>query len=107
MFQHSWPGNVRELQNTLTRAALWTMDQAITEEDIKEALFQIPDKNEHILNQSIDKGINLPEIMNKVAVHYLERGLEKTNFNKTETAKMLGLPSYQTLTNWMKKYGLK
>ena len=27
--------------------------------------------------------------------------------NKTEAARLLGLPSYQTLTNWLKKYGLE
>jgi transcriptional regulator with PAS, ATPase and Fis domain len=107
MLQHSWPGNVRELQNTMTRAALWAMDNTIAEEDIQEALFQIPDKNEHILNQSIDKGINLPKIMEKVAVHYLKRGLAKNHKNKTATAKTLGLSSYQTLTNWLKKYNLE
>jgi len=29
------------------------------------------------------------------------------NGNKTAAADMLGLPSYQTLTNWMAKYGVK
>ena len=30
-----------------------------------------------------------------------------TGGNKTRAAKLLGLPSYQTLTNWMKKHGVK
>ena len=29
------------------------------------------------------------------------------NGNKTAAADMLGLPSYQTLTNWMIKYGVE
>ena len=29
------------------------------------------------------------------------------NGNKTAAADMLGLPSYQTLTNWMQKYGIE
>tara|TARA_R100000995_G_scaffold18547_1_gene7650 strand:- start:52 stop:249 length:198 start_codon:yes stop_codon:yes gene_type:complete len=29
------------------------------------------------------------------------------NGNKTAAADMLGLPSYQTLTNWMAKHGVK
>ena len=110
MLKHPWPGNVREMQNTLTRAAVWSIDQTIQENDIQEALLPIPayekgDKG--ILDQPVAKGINLPEIMKSVAVHYLEKGLSETRGKKTEAAKILGLPSYQTLTNWLKKYGLE
>lgn len=107
---HPWPGNVRELQNTLTRAAVWSLDEELGEEDIREALLPIPASikgKDDILNQQLTHGIDLPEIMRTVAVHYLERALEKNNGNKTKTAKTLGLPSYQTLTNWLKKYGLE
>jgi len=107
---HSWPGNVRELQNTLTRAAVWSLSEELGEEDIREALLPVPASGkgkDTILNQSLGQGIDLPDIMKTVAVHYLERALEKNNSNKTKTAKTLGLPSYQTLTNWLKKYGLE
>lgn len=107
---HSWPGNVRELQNTLTRAAVWSLDEELGEIDIREALLPIPASSkgkDEVLNQSLDHGIDLPEIIKTVAVHYLERALEKNNGNKTNTAKTLGIPSYQTLTNWLKKYGLE
>jgi DNA-binding NtrC family response regulator len=107
---HSWPGNVRELQNTLTRAAVWSVDEELGEEDIREALLPVAASGkgiETILNQPLGQGIDLPQIMQTVAVHYLERGLAKSHQNKTKAAKLLGLPSYQTLTNWLKKYGLE
>lgn len=107
---HSWPGNVRELQNTLTRAAVWSLDEELEEEDIREALLPVPAAgkgSETILNQPLGQGIDLPEIMKTVAVHYLERGLSESHENKTKAAKILGMPSYQTLTNWLKKYGLE
>ena len=107
---HPWPGNVRELQNTLTRAAVWSLDEELGEEDIREALLPVPTSeagSDMILNLPLDQGINLPEIMETVAIHYLSRGLEKEHGNKTKTAELLGLPSYQTLTNWLKKYGLE
>ncbi len=110
LLYHSWPGNVRELQNTLTRAAVWSLDEVLGEKDIREALLPVPASGkgkDAILNQSLGQGIDLPEIMKTVAVHYLERALEKNNGNKTKTAETLGLPSYQTLTNWLKKYGLE
>jgi transcriptional regulator with PAS, ATPase and Fis domain len=110
LLQHSWPGNVRELQNTLTRAAIWSAGDVLDEVDIQEALLPIPAAGrgkETILNQPVSQGINLPEIMKTVAVHYLEKGLSETHGNKTKTSEILGLPSYQTLTNWLKKYGLE
>lgn len=110
LLQHSWPGNVRELQNTLTRAAVWSADEELGEEDIREALLPVPatgNGNEQILNRPLEHGIDLPEIMKTVAVHYLERGLAEVHDNKTKAAEILGLPSYQTLTNWLKKYGLE
>jgi len=110
LLSHPWPGNVRELQNTLTRAAVWSLDEELGGEDIREALLPIPGSSkgkDSILNHSLDQEIDLPEIMKTVAVHYLERALEKNNGNKTKAAKTLGLPSYQTLTNWLKKYGLE
>lgn len=110
LLQHSWPGNVRELQNTLTRAAVWSVDEELGEEDIREALLPAPSSGkgmDAILNQPLAQGIDLPGIMKTVAVHYLERGLSESHENKTKAAKLLGLPSYQTLTNWLKKYGLE
>ena len=109
LLSHSWPGNVRELQNTLTRAAVWSVDEELGEDEIREALLPIPAAGkgrEMILNQPLGQ-INLPEMMRTVAVHYLERGLSESHQNKTKAAKILGLSSYQTLTNWLKKYGLE
>lgn len=110
LVQHPWPGNVRELQNTLMRAVAWSVGDELQEEDIRDALLPLPVSgmfNEEILNKTLEGGISLPEIMKTVAVHYLERGMAKFDGNKTLAAKILGLPSYQTLTNWLKKYGLE
>ena len=110
LLKYSWPGNVRELQNTLTRAAVWSHGNTITEEDIQDALLPAIKKtaiSDGILNRTLDDELNLPEIMTSVASHYLKRALVKTNNNKTQASKILGLSSYQTLTNWLKKYGLE
>ena len=107
---HHWPGNVRELQNTLTRAAVWSEAEVMDEEDIRDAFLPVPttgkDKGD-ILAQPVSGGINLPEIMETVATHYLQAALAETQGNKTKTAELLGLASYQTLANWMKKYGIE
>jgi transcriptional regulator with PAS, ATPase and Fis domain len=110
LLRHSWPGNVRELENTLTRAAVWSLGKEITGTDIREALISAPNDEatkRQILDRPLEQGINLIEIIKTVAIHYLKRGLQKAGGNKTEAARILGLPSYQTLTNWLKKYGLE
>ena len=95
---------------TLIRAAVWSIDEELGDEDIREALLPVPGfgkGKETILDQPLEQRIDLPAIMKTVAVHYLVRALEKHNGNKTKTSKTLGLRSYQTLTNWLKKYGLE
>lgn len=110
MLQHSWPGNVRELFNTLHRAAVWSVGSTITEEDMREAILPVAKAKrpcEGTKDKSIENGINLQEILSDVAVHYLKIAMEKTNNNKTKAAELLGISNYQTLTNWLKKYGLE
>ncbi|WP_018952680.1 sigma-54 interaction domain-containing protein [Thioalkalivibrio sulfidiphilus] len=107
LLQHSWPGNVRELHNTLTRATIWAPGGEITAQDVAEALaVTVAPKTETILGRPLETGISLPDILADVARHYLERALAQTHGNKSKAARLLGLGSYQTLTNWLQKYGL-
>jgi transcriptional regulator with PAS, ATPase and Fis domain len=107
MLQYEWPGNVRELQNTLMRAAIWSTGPTISLEDIKEAMIPISLSREAgLLDMPIKDGVNLTELMGKLAQHYLKRALDEANGNKTKAARMVGLPNYQTFTNWMQKYKL-
>ena len=107
LLQHPWPGNVRELLNTLRRAAIWADGDALRSEDVREALITagLP-KDSGILNRPLEDGFDLHELMGVVARHYLERALDDAHGNKTQAAKILGLSNYQTLTNWLKKYGV-
>ncbi len=109
MLQHSWPGNIRELLNTLQRAAVWSDDDIIGLEAIKDAV-QLSPKSvsgaENILNRPVESGIELEALMALVARHYIERTLDHTRNNKTQAAKLLGFGNYQTFTNWMNRYGV-
>jgi DNA-binding NtrC family response regulator len=110
MIQHTWPGNVRELFNTLSRAAIWTSDETLQAEDIREALLPVTASKvgvETILNRPLGSDLRLKELMSDVATHYLKRALTEAQGNKTEASKLLGLPSYQTLTNWLEKYDVR
>lgn len=105
LLNHPWPGNVRELLNTLRRAAVWSTRETITSEDIGEALLPVAlEHQEQILNRALGNGLNLQELMAQVASHYLTRALDEAHGNKVQASKLLGLPSYQTFTNWYKKY---
>jgi transcriptional regulator with PAS, ATPase and Fis domain len=107
LLQHSWPGNVRELHNTLLRASIWASGDKITNQDVAESLaVTVAPKAETVLGRSLEQGISLPEIIADVARHYLERGMAQTHGNKSEAARLLGVGSYQTLSNWLQKYGV-
>jgi len=105
LLKHSWPGNVRELHNALLRASIWASGEKITSEDIAESLaVTVPPAGETVLGRSLDDPISLPDLLSTVSRHYLQRAMAQTHGNKTEAARLLGLGSYQTLTNWLQKY---
>ncbi len=108
LLNYRWPGNVRELLNTLRRAALWSEGVTITGEDVQEALLLFPAReDENLLELPLVSGFNLADLLAKVARHYLQRALAEAQGNKTRAAEIVGLSSYQTLKNWMEKYGVE
>ena len=108
LLNHRWPGNVRELINTLLRAAVWSQGSTMQLEDVREAMLPESRANrEGILDRPLGDGLNLDEILSTVARHYLQRAVEESRGNKTKAAELLGLASYQTLTNWLKRYQIR
>jgi transcriptional regulator with GAF, ATPase, and Fis domain len=109
LMQQHWPGNIRELENTLRRAAVWSSGETISADDIKEALLPVIGGKlgaEIVLNRSLDQGIDIQHLIGSVAEHYLRRAMDAAHGNKTKAAKLLGLANYQTLSNWLEKYGI-
>lgn len=105
ILKHSWPGNIRELHNTLLRASVWANGGEITKQDVEEALaVSLPTKQDTVLDRPLGNGLNIQDIISNVARHYLNRAIQESRGNKTEAARLIGLPSYQTLTNWLDKY---
>jgi DNA-binding NtrC family response regulator len=105
LLAHTWPGNVRELLNTLRRAAIWSETAAISSEDVREALLPAATSGrKHVLGRPLGGGLSLPELLKEVARSYLQRAMDEARGNKTKAAELVGLPSYQTLTNWLEKY---
>jgi DNA-binding NtrC family response regulator len=108
LLTHDWPGNVRELMNSLRRACLWSTGDTLTTEDIRDALLPAGRGRsaDGVLDRPLGEGLDLPEILAAVARHYLRRALDEAHGNKTKAAQLVGLPSYQTFTNWMMRYGV-
>lgn len=105
MLAQKWPGNVREIYNTIQRVAIWSNGVVIQEQDVRGALLPVHDDcSEKILDLELGEEFRLQNIISHVARHYLDRAMQATHGNKTEAARLLGLPSYQTLTNWLKRY---
>lgn len=107
ILQHSWRGNVRELQSTLTRAALWSSGESITGSDMRQALFTMPERDPGLLNHDVSQGVDLNILMGSLAAHYIKNAMAHTGQNKTKSARLLGLKSQQTLSNWIEKYGIE
>ncbi len=105
LLSHPWPGNVRELGNTLRRTAIWSDGAAISSEDVREALLPVATgARPEVLGRPLGSGFDLRDLLKEVARHYLLRAMDEAQGNKTKAADLVGLPSYQTFTNWLKQY---
>lgn len=105
LLAHTWPGNVRELENTLSRAVIWAPHDTLTADDIRGALLaRAAGEEAAILGRPLGDGLELPRLLDEVARHYLRRAMTEAQGNKTKAAQLVGLASYQTLTNWLKRH---
>jgi len=101
LLSHKWPGNVRELENIVNQAVLLSDSKIINLDELVNGRIFIPIQNDKILqNEKKDdfefdkiKDLkmaiaNLSKEYEKKILHYY---LEKNNFNKSKTAKELGI----------------
>lgn len=97
VLQHRWPGNVRELLNTLQRASVWSDEESITADAMRDAILvscPAAQAQEDVLGRPIEEGMVLEDLLAQVARHYIERALAHSHNNKTQAASLLGLGSY-------------
>jgi DNA-binding NtrC family response regulator len=100
---------VRELLNTLYRVAAWCEGAVMSTDEMREAILPVRALKQEQGSSiaSLAEGFSLPEVLAEVSKKYLVKGMKQSGGNKTKAAKLLGLPNYQTLDNWLKKYDLE
>jgi two-component system response regulator AtoC len=99
LINYTWPGDFIELKNIMERAVILAKDSIIRKEDVFVGNIETD-----LINQYEFK---LPSYqLQDVEELLIERVLERTDGNMTQTASTLGI-SRGTLYNKMKKYGLE
>ncbi|MFQ5983194.1 MAG: sigma-54-dependent transcriptional regulator, partial [Woeseiaceae bacterium] len=101
LMQYPFPGNVRELENMLERAVTLCSTGAIRESD----LHLRPVKSEESEQTQVATGTDLGDHIEDVQRQAIVDALEKTRYNKTAAAKLLGL-SFRQLRYRIKKLGI-
>ena len=83
--RYSWPGNVRELRNAMERAALLSRGELILPEHLPNKL-RGPASTALVSSEAADA-----ERLGEIERQAIVQALRKHNFNRTETAKALGI----------------
>lgn len=83
--RYSWPGNVRELENTIERAMAMETGDVIYPEVLPEHITQL-----EIETYRESAGESIPT-MKEQEIKYIQWVLEKTNWNKTRAAEIMGI----------------
>lgn len=116
LINYHWPGNIRELKNICERLMVLTDDIYILEDEVKEALYNMPDMldiiergwgEEVAASQRNDVAIHKSEANKVLSVEALEvqnirEALVQSGNNKSDAAKLLGI-SRSTLWRKLKE----
>ncbi len=103
---YPFPGNVRELENVLERALTLRVGVVITAEHIKLRTTPRPTSPLPLATAAAAGGAALGEHLEEIERDAIVKALEKTRYNKTAAAKLLGM-SFRALRYRIKKLGIE
>jgi DNA-binding NtrC family response regulator len=102
---YPWPGNVRDLQNCIQSAMILAREGTLTTEHLPMRIkgYHVYEPEVTMADAGLDK--NIKYINARFEKELIIDALAKTNYSRTETAKLLKI-SRKTLFNKMKEYDL-
>ncbi|MGD2140237.1 MAG: sigma-54 dependent transcriptional regulator [Burkholderiales bacterium] len=101
--RYDFPGNVRELENVLERALALSSDNAITLEDLQ---LTPPAVSDEMPTTTVASGkYPLQDYLDRVEKDAILEALEKTRFNRTAAAKLLGI-TFRSMRYRMERLGI-
>ncbi|MEJ1960451.1 MAG: sigma-54 dependent transcriptional regulator [Gammaproteobacteria bacterium] len=103
---YGFPGNVRELENVLERAVTLCVGGIITAENIKVRASVRPPAESHPVVATDASAGALGDQLEDIERDAIVKALEKTRYNKTAAAKLLGM-SFRALRYRIKKLGIE
>ncbi len=117
LMNYSFPGNVRELENILERAMTLCENSDISGEDLSlpddnvatelDEITEITrDINIDDPSLSVDESFSLDPALDNTQREAITQALEKTRYNKTAAAKLLGI-TFRQLRYRIKKLGIE
>ena len=105
---YDWPGNVRELENLIERLAILCSGYVIDVGDLPRPLDGTgsPELPEARAPRVPDTGIHFQGVVDRFETDIIVQALERTGWNKSGAARLLGL-NRTTLLEMIKKKGLE
>jgi two-component system response regulator PilR (NtrC family) len=110
--RYAFPGNVRELENVLERALTLSTGGEITVEHVRLRSAARPGVSEPVASgtatapAAVEAGAALGSHLESIEREAIITALEKTRYNKTAAAKLLGM-SFRALRYRIKKLGIE
>ena len=98
LLEYYWPGNVRELSNILLSASVRSRGKAIYPAQLSAASEKIEARSQRPVKEEFLS-------MNDMEKIHIKGALERTNWNKADAAKLLGI-SRDTLYKKIEKYNI-